>query len=43
MFSLATLDMSHNLVTEVPELLLTASNLEIVDFSHNKISRITGL
>ena len=32
-----------NMMTEVPELLDIASNLETLNMAHNKISRITGL
>ena len=43
MMSLVMMDMSWNMMTEVPELLDIASNLEILNVAHNKISRITGL
>ena len=43
MMSLVMMDMSWNMMTEVPELLDIASNLETLNMAHNKISRITGL
>ena len=43
MMSLVMMDMSWNMMTEVPELLDIASNLETLNMEHNKISRITGL